>query len=44
VLSTTTFAVRSTVALAAFVNIEKTANDTVVVMVLKNVRVAGGAP
>lgn len=42
VLSSTTFAVLSTANLAPFVNVEKTSNDTVYSLYLRNLRVAGG--
>jgi hypothetical protein len=41
VLSSTTFAVRSTVNLAAFLNLEKTSNDTTAVVVIDRIRIAG---
>ncbi|HUX16944.1 MAG TPA: hypothetical protein VMW52_10765 [Phycisphaerae bacterium] len=43
-LDSTVFAVRSTVALAAFVNIEKTNNDTPASVIIRNLRIAGGRP
>jgi len=42
VLSSTTFAVLSTANLAAFVNMEKTSNDTTAEVIFRNLRVAGG--
>ena len=41
VLSTTTFALLSTALVAAFINMEKTSNDTVAVLTFKNLRVCG---
>ena len=40
-LAATVFAVRTTAVLAAFVNIEKTSNDTLAEMVIRNMRVSG---
>jgi predicted RecA/RadA family phage recombinase len=42
VLPTTTFAVLSTALLAAFINMEKTSNDTTASIIFRNLRVAGG--
>jgi hypothetical protein len=42
VLSTTSFAVLATAVLAAFINMEKTSNDTTAVLTFRNLRVAGG--
>ena len=42
VLSTTTFALLSTALVAAFVNMEKTSNDTTASIIVRNLRVAGG--
>lgn len=42
VLSSTAFAVLSTAVLAAFVNVEKTSDDTTAVLLLSDLRVAGG--
>jgi hypothetical protein len=42
VLSTTTFAVGATAALCAFINLEKTSDDTTAVMVVDRIRVTGG--
>jgi hypothetical protein len=41
-LSTTTFAVGATAALCAFINLEKTSDDTTAVMVVDRIRVTGG--
>ena len=42
VLSTTTFAVRNTVNLAPFVNMEKTSDDTTAKLLVKRIRACGG--
>jgi len=42
VLSTTSFGVLSTAALAGWINVEKTSNDTVAVVLVDRIRVAGG--
>jgi len=43
VLATTTFKVAADAELAAFVNMEKTANDTSATVIVRNLRVAGAA-
>lgn len=42
VLSSTTFAVSAAANLAAFINMEKTSDDTTAVMIARNIRVAAG--
>ena len=43
VLSTTSFALLSTALVAAFINVEKTSNDTTAVVTFRNLRVCGAA-
>jgi hypothetical protein len=43
VLSSTTFALLSTAVVGAFVNVEKTSDDTTAVLIFKNLRIGAGA-